>query len=172
MAEISAHTVTCSAAVMALLNGDWAAFAGLPAECSLSSLVAQFGPAQTLDPTTRLGAEGTLVTRSSLANAPITAWHDGDRVVLIECDLLSAPLPAPVFDAETMVRRDVEWGVGVLAGGEWVAAARGLALIVTPLGTVTASLGFAPTTLEHYLATLKPRRGVTVPLSIDSGGLQ
>ena len=172
MAEISTPSVSCSAAMTALLNGDWATFAGLPAECSLGSLVAEFGPAQTLDATTRLGEDGTLVTRSSLARAPITVWHDGDRVVLCECDLLSAPLPAPAFDAATMVRRDVEWGVGTLAGGEWIAAARGLALIVTPLGTVTASLGFAPTTLEHYLATLQPRRGATVPLSIDDGGLR
>lgn len=171
-ASVSIVADPCSVAIMALRRGDWTAFAGLPAECSLHTLEAEFGPSRMLDPTTLLGAEGTVVARSSLTDAPITVWHDGDRVLLVECDLLGTPLPAPVFDEQTMVRRDVEWGSGTLPDGEWIAAGLGFALIVTSIGRVTASLAFAPTTLEHYLAALQPRRGPTAPLSLDTGGPQ
>ena len=165
-AQLPTSRTPCATALRALLGGDWAAWTGLPADCSVAALEAEFGPARVLEPVASIGDDGTSCARSTLSDAPITFWHDGERVLLVEADLLSNPLPAPPFDARTMQRRDAPFGVSVLVGGEWIDAGRGLALTVTPAGKVVRSLGFARLSLERYLSTLQPRGAPIVPLGL------
>jgi hypothetical protein len=140
----------------ALLSGRWQAWQDLPAECSLATLERQFGGSTVLDTTDELGNDSTSCTRSSLNDEPILVWHREREVLLVECDFLSAPLPAPPFHGKEIRRLDAAWGATILRGGEWVMADRGLALVVTSGSKVVTCRGFAATTFDHYVATLRP----------------
>ena len=155
-------TTACESAMRALLKGHFRDWNGLPGECSLSAIDRLLGGSTVLDAHVGLGDDRTSCTRSSMNEAPLLVWHRGERVLLVELDLLSAPMPAPELGNEAVGRLDVPWGPGTLDGGEWVLPDRGLALVVTPNRRVVACLGFAPTTVERYVAELRPRRELTV----------
>lgn len=87
-------------------------------------------------------------------------WIDGADVLAVEgvhpLDAAGAFLPAPDLGTpeETC---DAQLGPLLLAGGERVYAARGLAVRLNPENGLLLSLvGFAPTTAQYYLARLRP----------------
>jgi hypothetical protein len=160
---------SCDTAMQALLDGRWLEWRGLPGDCSLSALDRLLGGSTVLDAEDALGAERTRCTRSSMNDAPLVVWHRGDELLLVELDMLSAPAKAPVLGDETVHRLDVAWGAATLKGGEWVLPERGLALLVTSSRKVVGCLGFAPVSLERYVATLRPQREMQVPPPAQRG---
>jgi hypothetical protein len=165
MAETSTFKIeACGGAMHAMLEGRWRDWQGLPPDCSLVTLERIFGGSVALDTFDRLGTGEMNCSRSSLNEAPILVWHNKREIFTVECDFLSAPLPAPAFDPDTMDRLDASWGVTELKNGEWVESRRGLALVVTPGNKVVSCFGFAPTGLEHYVSALRPKRQVFQPL--------
>jgi hypothetical protein len=154
---------TCETAIRALLDSRWLDWHGLPEDCTLAVLDRMLGGSTVLDDDDVLGTERTSCTRSSMNDAPVLVWHRGDELLLIERDLLSAPEKAPSLTGETMERLDVAWGSATLKSGEWVLPQRGLALIVTSSRKIVDCFGFAPMSVERYVATLRPRREMSVP---------
>jgi|KBSSwiStaDraftv2_1062776.scaffolds.fasta_scaffold37316_2 hypothetical protein len=152
----------CREAVQALLDGRWNDWAGLPANCELRTLQEELGGSTVLDQHDDLGRDRIDCTRSSVNDEPITAWHIGETIQLIECDLLGTPRAAPASVSDTIHRLDVRWGVATLENGEWVMPARGLALIVTSSGKVVGARGFPPTSLADYIARLRPQQDTSL----------
>lgn len=159
----SPPATSCQRAIAALQQGRWQDWHGLPPDCTLAGLDALFGGSTVLDIETLLGQERIDCSRSSLNEAPIIVWHRGQDVLLIECDLLQAPAAAPSPSDATIHRLDLWWGAAHLAGGEWLMPDRGLALTVTSDDKVVACLGFAPTSVDGYIAKLRPERTMPVP---------
>jgi len=154
----------CAMHLRALLDGRLSRWQGLPPDCSLSVIANIFGGVSTLDASARLGSKSVTCIRSSAEEAPLTVWHSGETILLVESDLLSAPARMPNFDPAEIHRMDVEWGTTTLEGGEVLIAARGLSLIVTDDVNVVACFGFSPMSAHNYLATRRVRRQYLSPL--------
>lgn len=153
----------CAAKLRELLDGHLTNWRGLPPDCSLSAVANTFGGVSTLDASAQLGTRPVTCARSSVEEAPLTLWHSGEAILLVECDLLSAPARMPSFDPAEIRRMDVEWGAATLLGGEVLIAARGLSLIVTDDANVVACFGFSPMSVQDYLATRRIRRRRLTP---------
>jgi hypothetical protein len=160
----------CAMHLQALLDGRLSRWRGLPLDCSLSAIAKAFGGVSTLDASARLGGKSVACARSSAGDAPLTIWHSGETILLVESDLLSAPTPLPGFDPAEVHLMDVEWGAATLEGGEVLMAERGLSLIVADETNVIACYGFSPMSVEDYLATRRVRSqrlSPHVPLPVD-----
>jgi hypothetical protein len=145
---------TCAAAVRALSEGRWGDWRGLPETCSLAELSGAFGGAVMLDRVAHLGTDGVACSRSALAQAPVTVWHDGERILLVDIDFLSGPVSAPALVGTGSRRLDLP--PLHAAAGEHVIANLGLSLLTTGSGKVVACRGFAVMPLERYLAGRRP----------------
>jgi hypothetical protein len=147
----------CAMHLRALLDGRLSNWRGLPPNCTFSAIAKAFGGVSTLDASARLGGNSVACTRSSAEDAPLTIWHSGETVLLVESDLLSAPSQMPKFDPAGVHRMDVEWGAATLEGGEVLIAERGLSLIVADETNVVACYGFSPMSVQDYLAMRRVR---------------
>lgn len=136
---------------------------GLPAGTGLDT-VAALHPDPQADGRARAGQPPIwrtwLACDSAVYQEGLRVWVDGDDVVLIEGnypvgthgELLHAPdLGPPDITLDTVLGRLV------LAGGERIYAARGLALRVNPANEVLLGVrGFAPTSVSDYRGRLRP----------------
>lgn len=157
MAKAATSTPSgCAKALRRLQAGRWEEWRGLPSGCSFAEIEQDFGGSSVLDTVAHLGAEAIACTRSTLQNAPAIVWHAGDEPLLVEFDMLSAPLPAPDFDPRDTHRLDAVFGASTIAAGEAVMPARGLSLIVTTGNRVVACRAFAPMSIDLYVATRLP----------------
>lgn len=147
----------CATHLRALLEGRLSDWRGLPPDCSLSAVAKAFGGVSTLDASARLGSRSVRCARSSADEAPLTIWHSGEAILLVESDLLSTPTRMPSIDPAGIHRMDVEWGAAMLEGGEVLMAERGLSLIVADKTSVIACFGFSPMSVQDYLATRRIR---------------
>jgi hypothetical protein len=160
----------CTMHLRAFLDGRLSNWRGLPPDCTFSAIAKSFGGVSTLDASARFGGNSVACTRSSAEDAPLTIWHSGETILLVESDLLSAPTPLPGFDPAEIHRMDVEWGAAKLEGGEVLMAERGLSLIVADETNVVACYGFSPMSVEDYLATRRVRSRLLsphVPFPVD-----
>jgi hypothetical protein len=143
---------------------DVTGWRGLPS----GVLLADLGDLLSFDPDFRLEGEiGDPPTRcfwvpaaSDVFDGGLRMWVDRGTVVLVEgVHPMSASRefgPAPDLGEPDGVL-DCFLGPLTLDGGERVHADRGLALRVNPEnGLLLGLLGFAPTTLEDYIARLRP----------------
>lgn len=149
----------------ALVTRHWLDWTGLHADFGLQTLAREYGGATLLDHRAALGSERLACSISSLNGLPVLVWHDGEFVLRVAHDRLDRPLPTPP-DASRFTRLDVVQGTRLVHGGEWVDAAHGLALIVTPGGSVIEVAGFAPTTPNYYLTHRRPIRKLPIPQSL------
>lgn len=159
-----------AALLQPLLDGRWLDWHGLPAPCSLAALAAACGGSTVLDERAELGEQGRACVLSTLAALPVQVWHEGDGVLRIEHERWDDPAPLGHADMQqAFARLDAVQGLRTVEGGEWVAPARGLSLLVTPGGRVVSAAGFAPTSLAAYLAGLRYRRRLPVPMPRPQG---
>ncbi|WP_347351802.1 hypothetical protein [Intrasporangium sp.] len=159
---------TISSLAAALAAGQYPDWSGLP-------------PGVTLDPAdaqpAALGERGLPAVLVHLDDpAPgcsARAWTDPDtgRVVLLEVAWTAAPPEWPAGLGEPDRREDVIDGLVAVAGGEWVYAGRGLAVVTSPDGRhVRHAFGFAPTSVDAYARDLRVGLAVTRRPPTTHGG--
>jgi hypothetical protein len=147
-------SATCHDALRQIVTLDLAAWDGLPA-CSLAEIEPLWrvgGDPRELS----LGAEGATAQAFDLGERWARVWsRDGD-VVLVD---LEGPLDADVAAlGEPEARLTAHSGVAAYPEGELVFPQRGLAVGVSPSGTVLYVAFFAPVTLGEYSASLRVAR--------------
>lgn len=85
---------------------------------------------------------------------------DGDRETIVMVDMAvkgNHPATPSSLPGQPDARLDTRYGLRNLAGGEWVFADRGLALIVNVSNNaILHVIAFTPTTVADYVRTLRP----------------
>jgi hypothetical protein len=157
---------------------DVSAWSGLPTDLTLEELDGVFD----LDPTFRISgelgsppvAESWVSVYSEVFDRGLRLWCRDDVLTVVEGVLPKAAdgtfLAAPDLGEPAAVL-DTFWGPLALPDGERVYAARGLALRVNPEnGLLLEVIGFESTTVEDYLARLRPVLNPTplVPVGVTS----
>lgn len=155
--------MTCDAAKMAIETRRFVGWTGLPEGCSPEEM---FGVVFDPDewPERTLGAEATRwhVLDTPGYYRPMVSARRG-IVVLFDgrtpqIDGGWAPLAKDLGEAEA----NLEWLNGGVPtpGGEWVYPSRGITIFLDPEGNIPLHVAlYAPTTLEVYETTLRPKFG-------------
>lgn len=163
----------CATAIRNLAAGKLAE-ATLPASCTLAEATAVLAAlAQARDAIGTLGTDRVQVRwraiDTGIAGERLRLWHDGSNVLAVE---IEAPRPAGGWDALRAVLGAPEaklsyWdGVVESKDGQWIYAARGMAVFTTLADTELArAVAFPPTTVAVYQerlarATEAPRESV------------
>ena len=164
---------SCATAIRDLAAGNIAS-ARLPATCTVAEATAALAAlAQARDATGTLGTDRVQARwramDTGIAGERLRLWHDGSNVLALE---LEAPRPAGGWDALRAALGDPDaklafWdGVVESKDGQWVYAARGLAVFTTLADTeVTRVVAFPPTTVATYRARLA--RATEAPREIE-----
>jgi hypothetical protein len=136
---------------------DVAAWRGLP-----HGLTWHGGPDDDVPAAAALGDafEPADMVHVSVPSSEVTArlWLREDVVVLVDVapDDEAAELPEQLGEPDR--RLDTRYGLRALPHGEWVYAARGLALVVDD-ERVRHVIGFAPCAVDTYVSRLRVRLG-------------
>jgi hypothetical protein len=157
----------CRRALEVFRDRDFAAWRGLPADCDWETVKAVMPPVADAEAFGWLGASlprRFRVVRAAGYPQHVRVWFDGPRIVAFETGLpqLHRPLPATIEGWGTPdARLDYDFDVVKLQQAEWVYAARGFAAAINPGNHVALRIVvFPPTTLERYLADIRPPSGV------------
>ena len=156
----------CRKALEVFRDRDFGAWRGLPADCDWESVKAVMPPVVDAEAFGWLGE--SLPRRFRLVQAEgypmhVRVWFDGPRIVALETELprLHRPLAGTIAGwGAPDARLDYPFDVVKIEQGELVYAAHGFAAAVNPENQVTLRIVvFPPTTLERYLAEIRPPSG-------------
>jgi hypothetical protein len=157
----------CERALQIFRDRDFATWRGLPDECDLETIYRVLPPVVDAEAVGMLGA--FLPRRFRMVQAPgyprnIRVWFDGPRAVALEAGLpqLHRRLSETLSGwGEPEAKLDYMFDVLTLRQAEWVYAGRGLAAAINPDNQIALRIVvFAPTTLDRYLAEIRPPSGV------------
>jgi hypothetical protein len=153
----------CLDALRAFAAKRFADWRGLPAPCSVEDALGVFAPQSEWVGAAALGSDSVpasyrYCTAPSYAT-PVRLWFADSEIRLLDAEgpldgLPFAALAAPLGEPEAKL--DTWFGFARVAAGEWVYAARGIAFAGdSSCRQIHRLWVFAPTTVEHYLQTLR-----------------
>lgn len=159
---MNALTGVCKHRLEQFLRRDLSEWTGVPEACSEADVVNWLNP-RPGEGLTHLGTDVIpyrfRVTEAAGFDEPIRVYFRDGALSLVrtglwssdreECDRVLKELGEP------QARLDLVFGTGVIAGGEWVYAKRGLTVAVSPeRGWITSASGYPPCSMDVYLRCL------------------
>jgi len=147
----------CQDALKRFAQQHFEQWTGLPTNCSLVEVLAQFKRLNNGVGYGTLGTEPAQFLMVVVPNypEPVRVWYRSEQVVLLDVaypDFLKGKVAAL---GEPAARLDYYWKRLLIPGGLWVFPSKGLALYVNSAnGALIHLTVFSPTTLEQYQQAL------------------
>jgi hypothetical protein len=159
----------CSEVVEMFARQDFAAWRGLPPDCTVGEVLERFAPQDDWIGFAQLGSDFVAASyrycRVPSYGTPVRIWFIDERVVELEAmDLAKMTDVQELADVlgQPPARLDSYLGVVLVENGEWVYPERGLAFSTDSSGQHVSRLSvFASTDLEGYRRRLRVKTGAT-----------